>query len=234
MFRDRLKDGRTLGLVMVIVAMLVLAAPMIMTASYAAKPDKQDNNNGNNNSNSNSNNNQNSNNVNINSNPVQDVKTNTKVRAFQSGDQITEESPGMIGVDTDCIGGIESSAAVKMICYLIPPGVSNNDNTNAISQLDTTSTIPCPSGVGFSGDHTCFSVTFPGSLFTQGGQGEVGEYHFHAEFYDAQNNLIADGKQTFQNHSFFVIPESGLGAIALVGSSLGGLGGFYFLRGRLF
>lgn len=186
------KGAFALGIIS-IVAVVMLAAPAMISNSYAAD-------------------------------------TSTKVRAFQDGAQITAQNPGLNGVDTDCVGGIISADAVKMVCYLIPPGVANNNNDNAIATLETSSTIACPAGVGFSADHTCFSVTFPGSLFTEGSGAEAADYHFHAEFYDASDNLIADGNQTFQNHSFFVIPESPIGIIAMVGASLAALGGFYALR----
>jgi hypothetical protein len=156
----------------------------------------------------------------------------TKVRAFQAGVQITEENPGNQGVDTDCIGGIISADVVKMVCYLIPPGVANNDNSNAIATLESNTEIACPADVGFSGDHTCFSVTFPGALFDEGTEEEPGDWHFHAEFRNAADEIIADGRQEFQNHSFFVIPESPIGIAALVMSSLAALGAFMFLKGR--
>ena len=154
---------------------------------------------------------------------------NTKVRAFQNGGVINEENPGQINVDTDCVGGIDNDeGATYMICYLIPPGVSNNDNSNAIAQLTATTEETCPAGAGFDvSDQTCYTATFPGSLFDQ-----QGDWHFHAEFYNAQDQLISDGRQTFANNSFFVLPESPIGVIALLGSTLAVLGGFMFLRSR--
>jgi hypothetical protein len=154
---------------------------------------------------------------------------NTKVRAFQNGGVINEENPGQINVDTDCVGGIDTDeGATYMICYLIPPGVSNNDNTNAIAQLTATAEETCPADAGFDvSDQTCYTAAFPGSLFDQ-----QGDWHFHAEFYNAQDQLISDGRQTFANNSFFVLPESPIGVIALLGSTLAVLGGFMFLRSR--
>ena len=154
---------------------------------------------------------------------------NTKVRAMQNGAVINEENPGQINVETDCVGGIDSDeGAAYMICYLVPPGVSNNDNSNAIAQLTSTDEETCPADVGFNvANQTCYTATFDASLFDQ-----QGDWHFHAEFYDAQDNLISDGRQTFANNSFFVLPESPIGVIALVGSTLAVLGGFMFLRTR--
>jgi len=154
---------------------------------------------------------------------------NTKVRAFQNGGVINEENPGQINVDTDCVGGIDNDeGATYMICYLIPPGVSNNDNSNAIAQLTATTEETCPADAGFDvSDQTCYTATFAGSLFDQ-----QGDWHFHAEFYNAQDQLISDGRQTFANNSFFVLPESPIGVIALLGSTLAVLGGFMFLRSR--
>jgi hypothetical protein len=157
------------------------------------------------------------------------AQANTKVRAFQNDVKIDESNPGQINTDTDCVGGIDSDeGATYMLCYLVPPGVSNNDNTNAIAQLTSTAEETCPADAGFDvSDQTCYTTTFAGSLFDQ-----QGDWHFHAEFYNAQNQLISDGRQTFANNSFFVLPESPIGILALVGSSLAVLGGFMFLRSR--
>lgn len=154
---------------------------------------------------------------------------NTKVRAFQNGVQIDSGNPGQINTDTDCVGGIDDDeGATYMICYLIPPGVSNNDNSNAIAQLTSTAEETCPTGAGFDvSDQVCYTATFAAALFDQ-----QGDWHFHAEFYNAQDQLISDGRQTFANNSFFVLPESPIGVAALIASSLAVLGGFMFLRSR--
>lgn len=154
---------------------------------------------------------------------------NTKVRAFQNGVLIDSGNPGQINTDTDCVGGIDDDeGATYMICYLIPPGVSNNDNSNAIAQLTSTAEETCPTDAGFDvSDQVCYTATFAASLFDQ-----QGDWHFHAEFYNAQDQLIADGRQTFANNSFFVLPESPIGVAALIASSLAVLGGFMFLRSR--
>ena len=151
---------------------------------------------------------------------------NTKVRAFQNG---ALADPGQILTDTECVGGIDKDeGATYMICYLIPPGVSNNDNSNAIAQLTSSTEITCPDGVGFNvANQDCYEVTFAAALFDV-----QGDYHFHAEFYNADDELISDGRQTFANNSFFVLPESPIGVAALVISSLAVLGGFMFLRSR--
>jgi hypothetical protein len=162
-----------------------------------------------------------------------DPSTNTKVRAFQNDLQIEAGNPGLINTDTDCVGGIDSVGSTHMICYLIPPGVSNNDHDFASAQLQTGDEITCPDGVGFDAGQVCYEVTFLAALFDQ-----QGDWHFHAEFYNSADDtltadeLIADGNQTFQNHSFFVLPESPIGVAALIISSLAVLGGFMFLRRR--
>ena len=157
------------------------------------------------------------------------AEANTKVRAFQNGVLIDSGNPGQINTDTDCVGGIDTDElATYMICYLIPPGVANNDNSNAIAQLTATAEETCPADAGFNvAEQTCYTATFAASLFDQ-----QGDWHFHAEFYNAQDQLIADGEQTFANNSFFVLPESPIGVAALVVSSLAVLGGFMFLRSR--
>lgn len=156
---------------------------------------------------------------------------NTKVKAFQNGAVVgdSQSDGGQINTDTDCVGGIDNDeGSTYMICYLIPPGVSNNDNSNAIAQLTSSAEITCPANVGFNvADQDCYSVTFPAALFDKNG-----DWHFHVEFYNAQDQLIADGQQTFANNSFFVLPESPIGVAALVMSSLAVLGGFMFLKSR--
>ena len=116
-----------------------------------------------------------------------------------------------------------------MICYLIPPGVSNNDNSNAVAQItQSTEETECPADVGFNvAEQTCYRAEFAGALFDQ-----QGDWHFHAEFYNAEDQLIADNQQTFANNSFFVLPESPIGLIALLGSSLAALSAFMVVRGR--
>ena len=152
--------------------------------------------------------------------------TNTKVRAFQNDLQIDGGNPGLLNTDTDCVGGIDNVGSTHMICYLIPPGVANNNNDNAIAQLQADDEETCPAGAGFDAGQVCYTATFPAALFDQ-----QGDWHFHAEFYNGAE-LIADNQQTFQNHSFFVLPESPIGVAALIISSLAVLGGFMFLRRR--
>jgi hypothetical protein len=143
--------------------------------------------------------------------------------------------PGLIFTDTECVGGIDNDeGATHMLCYLIPPGVSNSDNSNAIASFQTSTEITCPSDVGFNVlTQDCYEVTFPAALFDV-----QGDWHFHAEFYNSADDLltsdelIADGQQTFANNSFFVLPESPVGVAALIVSSLAVLGGFMFLRNR--
>ena len=156
------------------------------------------------------------------------TSTNSKVRAFQNGLLIDSSNPGLINTDTDCVGGLEAVAgSTHMICYLIPPGVANNDNTNAIAQLQADTEETCPADAGFNVvDDVCYTATFPAALFDV-----QGDWHFHAEFYDG-DTLIADNQQTFANNSFFVLPESPIGVAALIVSSLAVLGGFMFLRRR--
>lgn len=153
---------------------------------------------------------------------------NTKVRAFQNGVLVDGDNPGLVNTPTECVGGIDNDeGADYMTCILIPPGVSNNDNSNQIANLTSSVEIACPPDVGFGADQTCYSVEFPGNLFDQ-----QGDWHFHAQFYNADDQLISDGQQTFANNSFFVLPESPVGIVALIVSSLAVLGGFMFLRNR--
>ena len=88
--------------------------------------------------------------------------------------------------------------------------------------------VTCPDGVGFDpSSQTCFVAGFVGIPID-----EQGDWHFIAEFYNAQDELIADGDETFTASSFFILPESSIGVAALIASSLAALGGFLFLKRR--
>jgi hypothetical protein len=158
----------------------------------------------------------------------------TKVRAFQNGVQLDSGNPGQVLTDTECIGGVDNDFDVtKMVCYLfLPSDTNNSDNLGYVAFLETTTNVACPSGAGFGADDECFSVLFDGSLLSENSANEGDDYHFHAFFYNSQDQVVTDGKKEFQNLSFFVLPESPIGVAALVASSLAALGGFMFLRSR--
>jgi hypothetical protein len=115
-----------------------------------------------------------------------------------------------------------------MSCYLVPPSAPSVDKTFSLAGSTTPVQITCPDGVGFDpSSQICFAANFVGNPID-----EQGDWHFIAEFYDAQDELIADGNETFTASSFFILPESTVGVTALIASSLAALEGFLFLKSR--
>ncbi len=157
---------------------------------------------------------------NPNSNP------NGKVRAIQNGISIDTNNPGILNVDIDCVGGINYANANDFHCFLVPDGIGignidwpnliNGSNLpNGVILLSTTQSIPCPDNAGFQNDDTCFSVTFGGGNFTN-----PAHWHFIGVFTE-NGNVIDIVGQDYRVHSFNVLPEAVIGAIALIGSILG-------------
>jgi hypothetical protein len=153
---------------------------------------------------------------------------NTKVRAIQNGNSLDESNQGQLGIDIDCVSGIEGAGAADEVkCYLVPDGISTPNYASTPIPPQTSATEEsCPSGVGFTSGFVCFTTTFDSSLFNQG------HWRFVAEFYKNGQLVDIKGSNVWTNHSFFVLPESPIGILALIGSSLAVLGGFMFLRGR--
>jgi len=155
------------------------------------------------------------------------------VRAIQNGNSLDSEdnNQGVLGADIDCVGGITTSAgATSMDCYLVPEGVApgNGDflTDPSVVKQTTTTTEPCPTGVGFGSGQTCFVTTFDDSLFTPG------DWHFVAVWFNGSTQINILGEHNFKVHSFGVIPESPLGIAALVGSSLAALAGYSYFRSK--
>jgi hypothetical protein len=153
---------------------------------------------------------------------------NTKVRALQNGISLDESTQGDLVSDIDCVAGIEGSGtADEVVCYLVPDGIPTPDYATTPIPPQTASTEEsCPSGVGFTGGFVCFTTTFASTEFSPG------HWRFVAEFYKNGQLVDIKGSDVWTNHSFFVLPESPIGILALVGSSLAVLGGFMYLRGR--
>jgi hypothetical protein len=153
---------------------------------------------------------------------------NTKVRALQDGNSLDESNQGQMGIDIDCVAGIDGSgSADEVVCYLVPDGISTPDYATTPIPPQTASTEEsCPTGVGFNSGYSCFTTSFDSALFTQG------HWRFVAEFYKNGQLVDIKGSNVWTNHSFFVLPESPIGILALVGSSLAVLGGFMFLKKR--
>ena len=149
-----------------------------------------------------------------------------KARAIQNGESLNTENEGVVGSDVDCVGGIDKSGDASYTkCYFLADGTPTpqyNTQNVAVKQGSASS---CPSGVGIGRGDECFTTTFDASYFIT-----PGHYRFVVEFYNGAGRLIDLVGIDYKVHSFLVIPESGVGAIALVTSSLGAMGGYYFYR----
>jgi len=145
---------------------------------------------------------------------------NGKVRAIQNGISIDTNNPGILNVDIDCVGGINYNNANDFHCFLVPDGIgigtidwssliNGNNLPNGVILLSTTQSIQCPNGAGFSNDAKCFSVTFGGGNFTN-----PAHWHFIGVF--TENGQVIDiVGQDYRVHSFNVLPEAIIGAIAV-------------------
>ncbi|GEM_PF-1470607 len=153
---------------------------------------------------------------------------NTKVRAIQNGVSLDESVEGNLVNDVDCVAGIEGSGTADEVkCYLVPDGIATPDYaTTPIPPQTSTTEDTCPTGVGFTGGYKCFTTTFDSSNFSNGHWRFVAEYYLNGQLVDIK------GSNVWTNHSFFVLPESPIGILALVASSLAALGGFMFLKRR--
>ena len=149
-----------------------------------------------------------------------------KVRAIQNGISIDTDNPGILNVDIDCVGGINYDDANDFHCFLVPDGIgigtidwpsliNGNNLPNGVILLSTTQSIPCPDDVGFQNNDKCFSVTFGGSNFTN-----PKHWHFIGVFTENGNVIDIVGRE-YKVHSFNVLPEAVIGAIAVIGSILG-------------
>jgi hypothetical protein len=158
----------------------------------------------------------------------------SKLRATQDGEVIsvndmTDNTDGLIGLPVDCVGGIEKSANADMMkCYLLSDeGVWAKDyKSDPTAIVQEGSPEACPEGAGFESNKQCFLTTFDGSNFAS-----QGDYRFVAEFY-AGDTLLDVETHDYRLQSFFVLPESAIGAIALVGSSLAVFGAYRVLANR--
>ncbi len=153
---------------------------------------------------------------------------NTKVRAIQDGVSLDESVEGNLVSDIDCVAGIEGSGTADEVkCYLVPDGIATPDYaTTPIPPQTSTTEETCPTGVGFTSGYKCFTTTFDSSNFSNGHWRFVAEYYLNGQLVDIK------GSNVWTNHSFFVLPESPIGILALVASSLAALGGFMFLKKR--
>jgi hypothetical protein len=78
-------------------------------------------------------------------------------------------------------------------------------------------------------DDNCeeYAITFNGDLFTQ-----AGNYQVIAKFQDSDGNVVVIEEQMIIVQSFLVIPESPIGIIAVVASTLAALAAFLSIKKR--
>jgi len=154
-----------------------------------------------------------------------------QLRALQDGNAIDADAgvDGIPNLDVDCVGGINPvSNADSTKCYLLSDesiwAVEYSTDPSVV--VEDGSAVACPAEGDFAGGVNCFSATFDASNFA--GQGD---HRFVAEFYDG-DTLVGIARQDYRLHSFFVLPESAIGAVALVGSSLAAFAGYTILSKR--
>lgn len=154
-----------------------------------------------------------------------------QLRALQDGNAIDADAgvDGIPNTDVDCVGGIRADVnADSMKCYLLSDEeiFAVEYSTDPSVVVEDGSAVECPTEGDFAGGVNCFSATFDASNFA--GQGD---HRFVAEFYDG-DTLVGLARQDYRLHSFFVLPESAVGAVALVGSSLAAFAGYSILSKR--
>ncbi len=146
-----------------------------------------------------------------------------KVRAIQNGNSLDTENAGVLGEDIECWGGIGDEEANDFHCFLVPEGIGIGqynwvDLINATSELpdgvvllNTTQPTDCPEIGGLQTEDVCFMVNFGASNFTEG------EWHFIGVFTKNGEVIDIDGRD-WRVHSFMVVPEAIIGALAMIGA----------------
>jgi hypothetical protein len=125
-----------------------------------------------------------------------------------------------IGIDVEAFGITNASSASSAIFELFGPNcLLELSNSCAVVASDSAELIP-PTFSPLPNDlceTTCeqYTVLFSGEEFKL-----VGEYQLRVTFLDSDKQVIMTQGSNFRVHSFFVVPESQFGAIALVLSSL--------------
>lgn len=145
-----------------------------------------------------------------------------------------DPEPYMIGSGPlDCVGLTDIPEVESIFCVLYddtscPKGPGIPCATGSDSTFTNPAVFsPVPGACGDSGICKEFRVPFIGNEASQT-PGE--EWHFTITFLNAAGEEIDVRGKSMRNHSFFVLPESAIGAIAMVGLSLATVGLFVGLK----
>lgn len=143
-----------------------------------------------------------------------------------------DPEPAIIGQSVDCVGLTDIASVASIDCELFAPGVSPQIGTPFASGSDSFFTPPTfnplPGGCGRAGTCKEFRVTFSGSNAPD----TAGDWRFKITFKDRSGNPIDVQGKDVRIHSFFVVPESMFGTIALLASSLAALAGYRLIHRR--
>jgi hypothetical protein len=137
------------------------------------------------------------------------------------------------GIEVQVIGITNASSSTYAIFELFGPDCpfetkipcARESDLSQLSPPDFSGAAEIPSLCSNSCEQ--YSVVFPGEHL-----GVRGEYLAKATFFDSNDNIVAIKDMNFRVHSFFVIPESQFGAIALILASFGTLIIVYYLKLR--
>jgi hypothetical protein len=150
--------------------------------------------------------------VRVTPNPVPSPGLDVQAFAITNASSATHATFELFGPDCPISEG-DSCAEVSDSSELSPP--SFNDGSFEIHALCTGNSCE-EYNIIFSGEHLDV----------------LGEYRIRATFLDDDNNIVAIEGMNFRVQSFFVVPESQIGAIALIISSLGTLAVVYYAKTR--
>jgi hypothetical protein len=132
----------------------------------------------------------------------------------------------------DCVGLTDIAEVASIDCAFFDddscpvgpnvPCATGSDNTSTAPP--TFSPVPGACAVGCKE----FRVQFQGTEDPTPTIGE--EWHFRITFLNSDGQPISEQGKDVRTHSFFVLPESAIGTIAMVGVSAAIFGGFLGLR----
>jgi hypothetical protein len=165
-----------------------------------------------------------------------DEDEDTQEEPLPTFDAIVRVEPDPVpspGMDIQAFGITNASSATHAIFELFGPECPQAAGISCAIELDSSQLAP-PSFTSVPSNGLCssdlceeYSVVFPGEHLDI-----IGEYHLKVSFFDTNDNVVAIKGMNFRVHSFFVVPESQFGAIALIVSSLGTLVFVYFVKIR--
>jgi hypothetical protein len=137
-----------------------------------------------------------------------------------------------IGLDVEAFGITNASSTAHATFSLFGPDCPLESGVACAVESDFSKLSP-PGLGSISHTELCKTLCEEYSVLFSGEHLDVaGEHQIHVTFFDSTDNVIVIKDMNFRVHSFFVIPESQLGAIALILSSLGTLVAMYFVKVR--